>query len=144
VTPPDLDLTAQQEIAELLVRYATGIDRRDWDLFRTCFTPDCVADYGDIGLWHGVEEITAWMDEVHRGAGHTLHRITNQAVVVDSDTVRARCYVDAVVLGADNASGVRALGFYDDELRHSDHGWQIHHRRFTPVLFQAVDPGATA
>ena len=26
--------TAKQEIAEVLVRYATGIDRRDWDLFR--------------------------------------------------------------------------------------------------------------
>ena len=50
----------------MLVRYATGIDRRDWDLFRTCFTADCVVDYGDIGLWHGADEVTAWMDQTHR------------------------------------------------------------------------------
>ena len=31
------------------MRYATGIDRRDWALLRSCFTDDCVADYGDIG-----------------------------------------------------------------------------------------------
>ncbi len=61
-------------------RYATGIDRRDWDLFRTCFTDDCEADYGEIGLWHGVDEITEWMRVVHDACGHTLHRITNIAV----------------------------------------------------------------
>ena len=31
----------RQDISELLVRYATGIDRRDWPLFRTVFTDDC-------------------------------------------------------------------------------------------------------
>ena len=38
-----------QDVADLLVRYATGIDRRDWALFRTCFTGDCEVDYvGDV------------------------------------------------------------------------------------------------
>jgi 3-phenylpropionate/cinnamic acid dioxygenase small subunit len=30
----------RQQISDLLVRYATGIDRRDWPLFRTVFTED--------------------------------------------------------------------------------------------------------
>ena len=143
MTTDELDTAARQEIAELQVRYATGIDQRDWDLFRTCFTDDCVADYGDIGVWHGTDEITAWMDEAHEGAGHTLHRITNHAAFVDDDTVRARCYVDAIIMGADNLTGVRAVGFYDDELRRTELGWQIHRRRFTPVFFEGVDPGAS-
>ncbi len=45
----------RQDISELLVRYATGIDRRDWPLFRTVFTDDCVLDYGEIGHWTGVD-----------------------------------------------------------------------------------------
>ena len=44
----------RQDISEVLVRYATGIDRRDWPLFRTVFTDDCELDYGEIGTWHGV------------------------------------------------------------------------------------------
>ncbi len=42
-----IDREVRQDIAEVLVRYATGIDRRDWALLRSCFTDDCEADYGD-------------------------------------------------------------------------------------------------
>jgi 3-phenylpropionate/cinnamic acid dioxygenase small subunit len=143
VTTPTIDAAARLDIADVLVRYATGIDRRDWDLFRQCFTIDCVADYGDIGVWHGADEITAWMDAAHQGAGYTLHRISNQAVVASEGGATARCYVDAIVMGADNLAGVRAVGFYDDELIHTDRGWQIHRRRFTSVFFQGIDPSVT-
>ncbi|MCK9921556.1 nuclear transport factor 2 family protein [Frankia sp. AgPm24] len=37
----------REAIADVLLRYAVGIDRRDWDLFRTCFTDSCALDYGD-------------------------------------------------------------------------------------------------
>ncbi len=144
MTAPSIDAAARQEIAELLTRYATGIDQRDWALLRSCFTDDCVADYGDIGLWNGSDEITGWMDEAHRACGFTLHRITNQAVRVDGDEVRARCYVDAVVMGADNRRGVRAIGFYDDVVVQTSGGWQISHRRFTPVHFQGIDDPAAS
>lgn len=29
------------EISQVLLRFTTGIDRRDWALFRTAFTDDC-------------------------------------------------------------------------------------------------------
>ena len=99
----------RDDVAEVIVRYATGIDRRDWELFRTCFTDDVDADYGDIGHWHGVDEITEFMTTVHEPCGHTMHRITNVAVSpVDDEHAQARAYVDALVLMADNQNGVRA------------------------------------
>ena len=131
-----------QDVAEVAVRYATGIDRRDWDLFRTCFTADVEADYGDIGVWHGVDEITEFMTNIHEPCGHTMHRITNVAVTpVDDDRVRARSYVEALVLLADDQNGVRATGFYDDELVRTDDGWRIAKRRFTSVLVEGVGEG---
>ena len=60
-----VDREVRQDVADVLVRYATGIDRRDWALFRTCFTDDCEADYGEIGVWHGMEEIADFMTMVH-------------------------------------------------------------------------------
>jgi 3-phenylpropionate/cinnamic acid dioxygenase small subunit len=136
-----VDRDLRSDVSELLVRYATAIDRRDWTLFRTCFTDDVEADYGDIGVWHGIDEITAFMDETHAACGHTMHRITNQAVAGNGNGVSARSYVDAIVMGADNLAGVRAVGFYDDDLVDSGAGWKIARRRFTMVFFEPVRAG---
>ncbi|HEY8057689.1 MAG TPA: nuclear transport factor 2 family protein [Acidimicrobiales bacterium] len=129
----NVDRATRQDVTDVLVRYATGIDRRDWTLFRTCFTDDCDADYGDIGVWTGAEAITDWMAQMHEPCGHTLHRITNIAVSPTSGGVSTRCYVDALVMGPDNQTGTRAVGWYDDELVDTDDGWKIAHRRFTMV-----------
>ncbi len=75
-------------IAEVLLRYATGIDRRDWPLFRSVFTEDCELDYGEIGSWKGVDAVTEFMQQAHSMAGHTMHRLTNQVIAVDGDKAR--------------------------------------------------------
>ena len=135
-TPED-----RREISDVLVRYATGIDRRDWPLLRSVFTEDCELDYGEIGAFVGVDAVVQFMADTHLWAGHTLHRITNQSVEVDGDTATARAYVDALIMAQDNASGVDAVGFYDDELVRTDTGWRIRRRRFTTVLMRTVHPG---
>lgn len=121
------------DIADVLVRYATGIDRRDWPLFRTVFTDDCVLDYGEIGSWAGVDAVSDFMEQTHAMAGHTLHRMSNQAIAVDGGTASARSYVDALIMSADNTSGVNAVGFYEDDLTRTAAGWRIARRRFTVV-----------
>jgi 3-phenylpropionate/cinnamic acid dioxygenase small subunit len=133
---------ARSEIADVLIRYATGIDRRDWNLFRSCFTADCECDYGDIGSWHDVEGITEYMTTVHEHCRHTLHRITNVSVDLASEvTASARSYVDAFILGPEGSGGVRATGFYDDELVRATDGWRIARRHFTMVHAEPVDEG---
>ena len=130
-----------QDIRDVLLRYATGIDRRDWPLFRTVFTDDCELDYGEIGHWRGVDAVVEFMVAAHEMAGHTLHRITNQAVSVDGDAATAQAYVDALIMSQDNTSGVNAAGFYDDELIRTDTGWRIRRRRFTTVMVRTVAAG---
>ncbi len=132
------DFADRQAIEDVLVRYATGIDRRDWPLFRTVFTEDCALDYGEIGTWRGVDAVVEFMVTAHQPAGHTLHRITNTAVSLDGDTATVRAYVDALIMSADNTSGVNAAGFYDDELVRTDGGWRIARRRFTTVSVRSV------
>jgi 3-phenylpropionate/cinnamic acid dioxygenase small subunit len=123
----------RQDISDVLVRYATGIDRRDWPLFRTVFTDDCQLDYGEIGIWNGVDAVTDFMEQTHAMAGHTMHRLTNQTIVVDGDKASSRTYVDAVIMFGDNQGGVNALGFYDDEIVRTADGWRIALRQFTQV-----------
>jgi 3-phenylpropionate/cinnamic acid dioxygenase small subunit len=128
----------RQDIADVLVRYATGIDRRDWPLFRTVFTDDCELDYGEIGAWKGVDAVTEFMQQAHAMAGHTMHRLTNQVITVHGDAAQARTYVDALIMLGNNTSGVNAAGFYDDELVRSDDGWRVARRRFVQVRVATV------
>ena len=132
------DREDRQDISDVLIRYATGIDRRDWPLFRTVFTADCELDYGEIGTWHGIDAVTAFMEQSHAMAGDTMHRMSNQVIAVDGDRAEARTYVDGLILGPDNTSGVNAVGFYDDDLVRTADGWRIARRRFTPVRVTTV------
>jgi hypothetical protein len=141
MSAPTIDRDVRQDVADVLVRYATGIDRRDWTLFRTCFTDDCEADYGDIGTWRGAAAITEWMQRSHAGCGHTLHRITNQFLTPNGAGVTARSYVDAIVMGPDNRTGAQAIGYYDDELVRTADGWKIARRRFTMVRMAGIAGG---
>jgi 3-phenylpropionate/cinnamic acid dioxygenase small subunit len=132
------DREDRQDISDVLIRYATGIDRRDWPLFRTVFTADCELDYGEIGTWHGVDAVTEFMEQSHAMAGHTMHRMSNQVIDVNGDRAAARSYVDGLILAPDNNSGVNAAGFYDDDLVRTADGWRVARRRFTPVRVTPV------
>jgi 3-phenylpropionate/cinnamic acid dioxygenase small subunit len=122
----------RQAVTDLLVRYASGIDGRDWALLRTCFTDDCDADYGDIGHWRSGDEITAWMAETHDPLGPTLHRISNIVVRQDGNVVQSRCAVHGVIVVPDRSAAIHAYGFYDDEIAPGDDP-RIARRHFTQV-----------
>jgi hypothetical protein len=126
----------ERQIAATLIRYATGIDCRDWAAFRTCFAKDLHADYGDYGVWKSAEEITNAMEEMHSAVGPTLHRLTNMVMSAVDGGAKARTYVDAILRPGD-AGGVthQACGYYDDQLEKSVGGWKIKSRKYTPVHF---------
>jgi SnoaL-like domain len=124
----------ERAIIAVLTRYATGIDSRDWGLFRSCFTPDFTGDYPGFGTWNGPDEITAFMEAAHAPLGATLHRLTNFVIAGDANAATARCYVDALLMPAEDDGPIhRGIGHYDDVLIRADGQWPIQHRRFTAV-----------
>jgi 3-phenylpropionate/cinnamic acid dioxygenase small subunit len=140
VTVREVDRAVRDDVTDVLVRYATGIDTRDWPLLRTCFTDDCDADYGDIGHWRGGDEIVRWMAQTHDPLGPTMHRITNVALGAHGGGVTARSYVHAVVMTPDGAAAIHAFGWYDDDLVTAADGWRIARRRFTSVTTEMHSP----
>jgi 3-phenylpropionate/cinnamic acid dioxygenase small subunit len=125
--------TDEDAITAVLVRYATGIDQRDWDLFRTCFTEDVHAEYDGIDTWTSADAITEFMVQAHLGFGPTMHQLSNIVISVDGDRATARTYVHGVLTTADRQSGLHAFGIYDDELVRNPEGWRISRRRFASV-----------
>ncbi len=140
MTTTVLDHEIRDQVTEVLVRYASGIDGRDWELFRTCFTEECDVDYGDIGRWSGVDEITAWMAETHDPLGPTLHLITNVALTPTAGGIGARSSVHAVLLPPETGSAIHAYGWYEDELLVTPSGWRIARRRFTTITTEVHGP----
>jgi ketosteroid isomerase-like protein len=129
----------ERAIVATLLRYATGIDQRDWPLFRTCFTEDAVADYPGFGQWVGARAITDFMEQAHAPMGATLHRVSNCVVAGEADVATARSYVDAVLTLPDGTVH-NATGVYQDRLVRSADGWRIAERRFQAVLMRNLTP----
>jgi SnoaL-like domain len=124
----------EREIIALLMRYATGIDTRDWALFETCFAEDAYCDYGAFGQWTSAGEITAFMRQSHAGLGHTLHRLSNFVITARGQGATTRSYVDALLMpAAAGGDAHRGIGYYDDELMKTEQGWKIQRRRFMAV-----------
>ena len=115
------------QIADVLIRYASGIDFKDWALLRTCWTDDADCDYGEVGRYSGVDAISGLMEQMHAAMGPTYHRLSNFTITVDGDRATARSYVFAHLQAVpdDSASWIEALGHYEDELIRTPDGWRI-------------------
>ena len=121
----------RQLITEVLVRYATGIDTKNWSLLRTCFTPEVDADYGAIGRWTDAGAITEHMAAVHEKYRATNHCLSNFVVDVSGDRASAVSYVQAVLaLEGEAQAGLEAVGRYEDTLVRTADGWRIAKRTF--------------
>ncbi len=128
------------EIRTIIDRYANGIDRRDWESVRSCFTSDCRADYGRWGSWTEREPFLTWLDELHRDIGPTMHRMTNHDIRVDGDMATATSYLDAVLLVEHQGHDLlHVIGTYTDGFVRTTDGWQIRERRSDTVISQRGD-----
>lgn len=125
-------------IRAVLDRYAAGIDRKDWDLFASCFTDDVTADYGKNGQYAGRDGFVDAFDHMHRDpVGATLHRITNHDITVDGDTAHAISYFDAVLrVEHKGFQLLHVIGTYTDDLRRGDDGWRISNRVAESIVYR--------
>ena len=141
-TMPTLTSDERFEILDLMHRYSTGIDTRDWALFQSVFTGDAHVDFG-FAQWTGAKAFTTFMSDTHDPAGRTLHRMTN-TIITSTDPLTVRTYGDALVLQADNTTGTIANAWYDDELTRTDAGMRIGRRTVHMISMRNVGPNLAA
>ncbi len=75
------------DVIDVVNRYATALDSKDWDLLDEVFSPDVRADFGE--RLEGVAAVKALVRSMLGGCGPTQHLLGNHRVEVDGD--RARC-----------------------------------------------------
>jgi 3-phenylpropionate/cinnamic acid dioxygenase small subunit len=120
----------KEQIAEVLIRYATGIDSKDWPLLRSCFTDQIDVDYQQLGHFTSADALTEVMTRLHENMGPTYHRMSNFVINVEGDRASVRSYVHAVLMfqPEDFTNWVDALGHYDDVFVRTSDGWRISER----------------
>jgi hypothetical protein len=109
--------------------YARAIDTCDWDLFRTLFTPDIVAQYIDR-LYY--ESMDAWLEffiPFHDDCLWTQHIMTNHFAAVDEHGPWASCYGDVQWIMKDQPDAInRSVVMFRDRLVEHDGNWVIARR----------------
>ena len=136
------------EIDDLLTRYATGVDRQDWDLWQSCFTPDAVIDYTAFGgIRGGVMEVRAWLEKTLRMFAMSQHMILNREIEFDGDTAASRAGFFNPMALRQGDGGDRLLffegGYYLDQLVRTAEGWKIRERVEEFSYSTRLDPQLT-
>ncbi len=121
---PIRDLADRLAIGDLLTRYATAVDRRDWDLYRTVFTSDAEIDYTSAGGIAGtVDEVVEFLDSALSGFEMTQHLVSNVDTSVEDDTARVTAMFNNPMRLSDGDTWFTGGWYHHDLVRTAD-GWR--------------------
>jgi SnoaL-like domain len=133
-------------VAETVYRYATGVDRRDWQLYRSLFTDTVSVDFSSFQpelspRVMNTDDWVAGLVPLFTGLAATQHSMTNPLVTVDGDGAAITMYMRAhhVHDPDDPGSWYTVGGYYDDTLVCVDSRWLLTGVRLT-VTWRAGDP----
>jgi len=138
-------LQDKADIQDLILKYAWGIDSRDWGLFRSIFADELEMDYSSF---NGAPAMTLSGDDwvaackaLAPGFDATQHTLTNFMIDVAGDTATTTVYVQAEhFIATDKGERSHTLGgYYNHRLVKSPDGWKISGLVFT-VFWRRGDP----
>jgi 3-phenylpropionate/cinnamic acid dioxygenase small subunit len=119
-------------IIEVMSLYATGLDARDWKLWRSIFLDQVVFD---LSSWNGQEprlvdtdRVVAAQARIFAELAATQHFMTNHRVTVEGDTARLLAHMRAehwIDDAPDGKNRYTMFGYYDDKLVKTGSGWKI-------------------
>jgi hypothetical protein len=120
-------LLAVEDIRGVVYRYCRGVDRRQYDLVRSCYHPDAVDHHGMY-----VGPVDGFVEQLQAGIGayeRTTHFIGNVAVDLDGTRARAESYLVAYHRLPADADGVARDfvigGRYVDDFEERHGEWRI-------------------
>ena len=122
------DIGDRLAISDVLIRYATALDGRDWELLASCFTDDATLDYDTSGTYGR----DAFVEHCRAGLARmkaTQHCVTNHVISTDGDRAHSTSYVIAQHVRANDVTFTLG-GTYSDDLVRAGTEWRIASRRF--------------
>jgi len=126
-------LEDRAQISEQVVKYAMGVDRRDWDMFADCFTDPVYADFSAGGMPahdYARDELVAQISLALNGFTATQHLSPNHVIEFDgTDPDRAIChsymFAQHFLEGAQSGDYYLLRGSYTNHMLRTDTGWRV-------------------
>jgi hypothetical protein len=143
----DIEVADRISMDDLLTRYASAIDSRNWELLDTVFTPDAHLDYRSAGGVVGPYPVVrSWLAEVLPIFDLTQHLVLNRQFTADDRGVDARsCFLNPNRLEVDGAPWLFTVGGrYHDRLTNTADGWRIERRIEHTLWWDNPMPGLPA
>jgi len=140
----DFAVADRLKMDDLLTRYATAVDSRDWVLLDTVFTPDAHLDYRSAGGIEGsYPEVRRWLSEVLPIFDVTQHFVVNREFERVEGEARARsCFLNPNRLKVHGKSWLFTVGGrYHDRLVRTGAGWRIAERLEITLWWDNPMPG---
>ncbi|MDH4558616.1 nuclear transport factor 2 family protein [Pseudomonas sp. BN417] len=126
------EISDRLEIQQLVVDYATAIDRKDFDALNQVFTNDAYIDYRAMGGIDGrYPVVKTWLQDALSAFPAYQHMISNISVVLNGDEASGRivCFNPMEVALADGTRQTFFLGlWYVDRYVRTPEGWRIAQR----------------
>lgn len=126
-------LEDRTQISEQVIKYAMGVDRRDWVMFGDCFTDPVHADFSAGGVPAETiarDELVARVSTALNGFTATQHLSPNHVIEFDpQDVDRATChsymFAQHLIRGSDNGEYYLLRGSYTNHMLRTAEGWRI-------------------
>ena len=133
------ELLDRGAIRDVIMRFAIGVDGRDWDLVASCFTPDAYFDSGPIFQGKIQQGIPIFRENMAHFES-TMHFTGTQVIELNGDKASAETYgIDYHRLNVQGKQKdvIVGLRFLDDLVRQSER-WLIQ-RRVVKFVWQRED-----
>lgn len=126
------ELLARREIEDSLLRYARGVDRRDWAAVRACYHDDATDWHGEF---HGTADgFIEWVSGRHQTIPFSMHFLGNCLIEFGNDrTAAVETYFVAIQRRETGQGGagtdVEVFGRYCDRFEKRNGVWRVASRK---------------
>jgi len=135
VTPGELrQLIDRQQISDVLYRYASSVDYKDFSTLRSLFTDDAHGVYTNVADLTGADAIVKWIDGMTADKSWQHHKLTVYHIdFTGPDEANTLTYHTShqTDIGDDSTVAV-IVARYHDKLRRVDGTWKITEKIMEP------------
>jgi ketosteroid isomerase-like protein len=135
-------LIDRQQVSDVLYRYASSVDYKDFATLRSLFTDDAHGVYTTVADLTGADEIVKWIDEMTAGKSWQHHKLTVYHIdFTGPDEVSTLTYHTSHQTDAGDESAVTLIvARYRDKLRRVGGTWKITEKIMEPGWMEQRRP----